>query len=633
MKSIRLSLMVYFLGLLALALGAASWLVYETAKETLRDKQRAAEKLIASQYNDRRRDEEKRLDNQLLLEAQNIYRLERAQLNRTRISSRDLNALNVAGLAGSAGASDWSTLWLWYGGTTNNYNNPPRPPGFPPRQPNPESRSWFSELYRRYYDDLNRRPPAIPFNEDELMHDENHIAKYFQIDMRQAHEHASWGSGYLSNSLTENDDELPLDPSQFDNDLLFAPVWDDVTLKNSGVKVRRVAFKAPPSGRIYISRPPGSRGEPNRNPPTPPAEAAQRPALYIQCAYDVAEQRDKKVQGFAERREEEMAQLHTESQESLSKLRARLLVMSLTTFAATVAGTWFLVKLGLMPLRRLSVAVSRVSEKDFRLQFNEPRLPSELRPIVERLTGTLEQLKRAFAREKQATADISHELRTPLAALLTTTELALRKPRTAEEYRELLEDCRLSGQQMNRAVERLLALARLDAGVDTMRPERVDVTVLAEQCAALVRPLAEARGLNLSVHGGDGAQLLADPDKLREILTNLLHNAIEYNRPQGSIDVSVARENGHLHVAVRDTGIGISATAREHIFERFYRADSSRGGEDGLHAGLGLAIVKGYVDLMGGTIRVESAEGQGSTFHLELPVDRARSAGEVRNGN
>jgi signal transduction histidine kinase len=176
---------------------------------------------------------------------------------------------------------------------------------------------------------------------------------------------------------------------------------------------------------------------------------------------------------------------------------------------------------------------------------------------------------------------------------------------------------------MNHAVERLLALARLDAGVDSLRPERVDVTDLAEQCAALVRPLAEARGLHLSVHGSDGAQLIADPDKLREILTNLLHNAIQYNRPQGSIDVSVARENGHLHLEVRDTGIGIPPEAREHIFERFYRADAARGG-DGMHTGLGLAIVKGYVDLMGGTIRVESAEGEGSTFHLNLPVERSR---------
>ena len=398
--------------------------------------------------------------------------------------------------------------------------------------------------------------------------------------------------------------------------------------------VRRVVLKTPwaRSYPFWAGRPQRGPGSPTPMPGSPPpAPPPGGPPLFIQCAYDLAD-RDRALLSFADRRDEEWEAVQRETNESLHKLRIRLFLISAATFAATVFGTWFLVRLGLAPLSRLSDAVSRVSEKDFRLQFKERSLTSELRPIVERLTNTLAQLKRAFAREKQATADISHELRTPLAALLTTTELALRKPRTAEEYREMLEDCRLSGQQMNRAVERLLALARLDAGVDTMRPERVDVVQLAEQCAALVRPLAEARGLQLRVHGGDGAQLLADPDKLREVLTNLLHNAIEYNRPQGSIDVSVARENGQLHVEVRDTGIGIKPEAKEHIFERFYRADSSRGGGDGLHAGLGLAIVKGYVDLMGGTIHVDSAEGQGSTFHLELPVERPRSAGEVRVG-
>jgi len=113
--------------------------------------------------------------------------------------------------------------------------------------------------------------------------------------------------------------------------------------------------------------------------------------------------------------------------------------------------------------------------------------------------------------------------------------------------------------------------------------------------------------------------LNTDPDKLREVLNNLLHNAIEYNRPEGSIELALGRENGHIRVEVRDTGIGIAPEAREHIFERFYRADPSRQA-DGLHAGLGLAIVKGYVDLMGGSITVESTEGQGTTFRVDLPA-------------
>jgi signal transduction histidine kinase len=250
---------------------------------------------------------------------------------------------------------------------------------------------------------------------------------------------------------------------------------------------------------------------------------------------------------------------------------------------------------------------------------DERRMPRELQPIVERLTETLDQLKRAFTREKQAAADISHELRTPLAALMTTIDVTLRKARSSEEYREVLEECRASGQQMNHLVERLLALARLDAGVDLLRPQRVDASQLAEECASMVRPLAEARGLELRVHRNGPAPLFADPAKLREVVTNLLHNAIQYNRPNGSIDLTVARKNGALKVEVVDSGIGMSAEARQHIFERFFRADPARS-QDGLHAGLGLAIVKGYVDLMGGSIAVESTEGHGSTFRVELPV-------------
>src|SRR5260370_41687016 len=112
--------------------------------------------------------------------------------------------------------------------------------------------------------------------------------------------------------------------------------------------------------------------------------------------------------------------------------------------------------------------------------------------------GTVGLLKRNFAREKQAAADISHELRTPLAALLTTLEVALRKPRSAEEYREVLEDARASGQHMYGLVERLLTLARLDAGADHLRPREADVKALAEQRASLVRPLAEARAPSLT---------------------------------------------------------------------------------------------------------------------------------------
>jgi signal transduction histidine kinase len=103
------------------------------------------------------------------------------------------------------------------------------------------------------------------------------------------------------------------------------------------------------------------------------------------------------------------------------------------------------------------------------------------------------------------------------------------------------------------------------------------------------------------------------------VVTNLLHNAIQYNKPNGRVDVSVDRLNGHVQLEVRDTGIGIGPEVKSHLFERFYRADPSRNSED-VHAGLGLAIVKGYLDLMGGSIEVESEEGRGSTFRVLLPA-------------
>ncbi len=142
---------------------------------------------------------------------------------------------------------------------------------------------------------------------------------------------------------------------------------------------------------------------------------------------------------------------------------------------------------------------------------------------------------------------------------------------------------------------------------------------MTEQCTALVRPLAEANGLDLQLERNGPITLNTDPNKFREIVTNLLHNAIAYNRPKGKVAVSIHARQGKLNLEVKDTGIGIGADAVSHIFDRFYRVDSSRHTE-GMHSGLGLSIVKGYVDLMGGAIKVDSTPGSGSTFRIELPL-------------
>jgi heavy metal sensor kinase len=584
MRSIRLSLTVYFLALLALALGVAFLVVYRTAYDTLQARRRTAEEQVHAQYKERCEEDGRRRDDALLHEAQELARLTQFQIDFSRFRARDLH---LVGLLGTALAPNAHALV--------------------PFEVAQSLRGPVSfELYRRQLVEVRLD------ENDVLRHVDGEVAEYFQID-------SSWGSSYHSRSLGGR--SFPLDPAAFAPDKVVYWQFDDVGLEPD-VPVRRVLLKAAAVRQLMPPRPGPRREEAS---PERPARGERPPrmAVYVQCAYEL-KRREEAEQRFAADRDRELAAVAEQADDSLAHLRRVLLGLGAFTFAAAAAGCLGLVRLGLLPLRRLSVAVSRVSAKDFRLPFDEPRLPAELRPIVDRLAGTLEQLKRAFAREKQATADISHELRTPLASLLTTAEFALRKPRTAEEYRELFEDAQVSARQMNRAVERLLTLARLDAGVDTLRLEPVDVAALAGQCAALVRPLAEAQGLRLVVHAEPGPPVVADPDKLREVITNLLHNAVQYNRPGGEIELRVGRKNGHLEVAVRDTGIGIAPEARAHLFERFWRADASRGG-DGLHAGLGLAIVKGYADLMGGAVTVDSAEGRGSTFRVSLPAQGPRN--------
>jgi heavy metal sensor kinase len=607
MKSIRLSLIVYFLALLAAALGVVSLIVYQFTQQALQAEERAKREKLELIYEERCQREEEKLD---LALAERVRSIADRSLFRTEswLLPRSYQSMSALGLVGaSAFPNGHLGTPLWAG------------------------MAFGRDAFRR---DLYPRDLVVNLqliNEEVLPSLPDGSTEYYQIN-------TSWHrTPYLSESLGEI--PMAFDPGRFAQVVNYAVSYDEFEL-DVGHRVRRATLKTPLSRFAPFpprpTKPPpgrqtGKRGTPaaptnaatadsRGSSPAPPASdrGTQARLIYFQYAADTAE-RDRVVADTRAELARKLEEHHAESDAALASVRNRLIALSLVTFGLTFLGCLSLVRYGLSPLRRLSDAVSRVSEKDMRLQLDEARLPTELQPIVVRLQQTLGMLGRAFIREKQAAADISHELRTPLAALLTTTEVALRKPRSPEEYRELIQDCRSSCQQMSRLVERLLTLSRLDAGVDSVRPQEVDANELVEQCASLMRPLAEARGVSLRIHRNGAVLATVDPDKLREVLTNLLHNAIEYNVPQGSIEVSVEQQNGHVDLEVRDTGIGITPDAQRHIFERFYRADASRQA-DGMHAGLGLAIVKGYVDLMGGTITVQSTQGRGSIFRVQLPV-------------
>lgn len=588
MTSIRLSLIAYFLLILAVALGAVMGLLYQTTADALHQKKVATESLLFDQNKRRTRDLVEQYDRQLLQRAQFLARLAQSQWDRRARQG----VYSIGAIGAPTGAQGYLLLPLWM------------------------EEGVEGPLVRR----LHRQPLIRVEGADDLVLPRNEEGHYFQI-------YGDDGEPIQSSRTLKG---FALNLEQRDRETLQLLQWrfDRVQL-GTGNRLNRVTLKAPVSHFRFERRPPPS---PTRSPrphdrPSPPEGGfieRPSPAIFVQYAIDDRDRREALGKLHADLGEG-IHNLEDESVETLAALRRRLWWIGLGTFAAATAGGFLLIGLGLAPLRRLSEAVSRVSPKDFRIPLGPEPLPQELRPIVDRLSATLEQLKRAFAREKQAAADISHELRTPLAALTTTIEVGLRSPRTPEKYGELLQDCRDIARQMSQLVERLLTLERIDAEADALRPQEVDLADVAGQCVALVRPLAEARGVDLRLHAPGPLPFTADPDKVREILTNLLHNAVEYNKPDGRIDVTLGRQNGRMYLDVRDTGIGINPEAREHIFERFYRADQSRHAE-GVHAGVGLAIVKGYLDLMGGTVSVDSREGEGTTFHVSLPAKAGPAA-------
>jgi signal transduction histidine kinase len=417
-------------------------------------------------------------------------------------------------------------------------------------------------------------------------------------------------------------DDLPTDAALLDPTAEIEPKIDDTDIPGLG-PCRRVVTGTLPSGRpltfwIFLPSPPPPAQVP-RYPVYPPLRG---PDLVLRVIVHVARpysELDTRLVAERQERDDQIASVREETRGARAQLRARLILIGSGTFAALVLGGWFIVARGLAPLRILSDAVSRVSEKDFRLPVVPAQLGHELAPIHARLTQTLTLLQRAFAREKQAVADISHELRTPIAALLATIDVALRKPRTPDQYRSTLEECRLISKQLGQLVERIMTLASLDAGNDHTASARTDAIELAGGCAAVIRPLAAANNITVTTHFADELVLETDAAKLREVLMNLLHNAVEYNKPGGTIDLTARPDGASAVFEVRDTGIGMAADVQDKIFERFYRADSSRQAT-GVHAGLGLAIVREYVARLGGSITVESQPGVGTTFRVALPL-------------
>jgi two-component system, OmpR family, sensor kinase len=299
------------------------------------------------------------------------------------------------------------------------------------------------------------------------------------------------------------------------------------------------------------------------------------------------------------------------------RFAALLIAGGVAVLLLSIAGIWVLTGRALKPVEEISAAATRISAGHLSERINVSDTDNELGQLAGTLNSTFARLEAAFAQQRQFTADASHELRTPLAVLISEAQTTLAHQRTAGEYRETVAACLETAQQMRRLTESLLELARLDAGQQQIQPAPFDLAETARACVELIQPLADQRAIRIHCDLTP-TQLTGDAARLSQVITNLLANAIQYNKPPGEIKITTRPENDMAVLTVADTGQGIAPEDLPHIFERFYRADKSRTHTSD-HTGLGLAICQSIVEAHGGRITVQSTPGNGAEFTVTLP--------------
>lgn len=234
---------------------------------------------------------------------------------------------------------------------------------------------------------------------------------------------------------------------------------------------------------------------------------------------------------------------------------------------------------------------------------------------------TLRPIEEMTREQTRFVADASHELRTPLTAMKTSTEVALRdKKIDLKATKEILTDNLLQVDKMQALTTSLLTLANYEEGISTTF-EPVDLYFVANEALKTVEPVAKEKKIKIK-KDLNPAVVPGDLSSLIELLEILLDNAIKYSPQDSEINLTTEMAEGRAQVAVKDRGIGMEENDQEHIFDRFYRAETSRGKDEVEGYGIGLALAKKIIDLHHGEIKVESKKGKGSTFTVSLPVKR-----------
>lgn len=332
-------------------------------------------------------------------------------------------------------------------------------------------------------------------------------------------------------------------------------------------------------------------------------------------------------------------QFEQEIQETKEDFLLRSVIATTIIILLSSVCTYFLTKKTLTPLQKLTSEVSQIQAQNLSTQLAVPNSKDEITQLTSSFNEMLARLDNAFSTQKQFSANAAHELRTPLAVLQTNLEVFEKKQEPEMvEYQQLFTMIKEQTARLSQLVGTLLDMTNLKS---VPRTDHVSLEELVDEVFCDLDPVAEKAGISIhfddsssqdwhtDVHTPDASAL---NNNIRNItgsyvllyraVYNLVENAIKYNRPNGSVTVSVKEKNGQAMILVKDTGIGISPENQKKIFDPFFRVDKSRSRAMG-GAGLGLALVDSIAKEHGGTVNVLESSETGSTIALMLPVDNS----------
>ncbi len=299
----------------------------------------------------------------------------------------------------------------------------------------------------------------------------------------------------------------------------------------------------------------------------------------------------------------------------------RVTLWSFVAFAALLTGFlgWLAARRGLAPLKAMRQKAESITAQRLNARLAVEAVPVELADLATTLNAMLARLEESFRRLSDFSSDLAHEFRTPISNLMTQTQVTLSRPRSTEEYSEVLASNIEEYERLSRMIADMLFIAKADEGQIVPTPEPLNLGRLIAELVEFHRLVADEKGVVLT-HEGEGA-IRGDPLMIRRAISNLLSNALRHTPSGGRVTVSIlCPDAGSVAIDIANTGETIPAEHLPRLFDRFYRADPSRTGE-GSHSGLGLAIVKSIVEAHGGSVSVNSVD-RVTSFKLQFEAER-----------